>query len=541
MADIKIKSPMKKGIKSLNKGIVGLEKVKDNLVTTKDKTSESISETGSDKIASSSQYLASKAMHTIPREIRKQTKKVANTVYKTKEKIKVVKEKQKFKNNFKKANKGIKTAKRGVKGSTKAAKNAVKVARETVKNTKRAIKVAKTTVKNTIKALKAAIKASIKAIKAIIAGTKALISAIAAGGWVAVVVIVVICLVGMICASIFGIFLSSEKTSSNAMTTKDVIVECNQEFSDKLQEIQDTNAHDEFVLDGSMAEWKDVLIIYAVKVSNGTNEQEVVTMNDQKKKLLKEIFWDMNEISHETREEKVTEQGVNTDESPKEVLKTVLHIKITSKTADEMKTKYNFSPKQMIQYNEITDNKYASLWNGVIYGSRASGEFDDWMQINSSWSNIKIGNTNSTIGQIGCLVTSIAILIEKSGVPTTIKPFNPGTFVEALNKNGGFDAKGNLQYDPINKIIPNFKYVGNINLRSKTREEKLSLIKQYHNAGYYITVEVKGATPGNQHWVAIIDVNSNNITIADPATSHTDLWSAYEYTRTSQFNYFQTK
>lgn len=61
------------------------------------------------------------------------------------------------------------------------------------------------------------------------------------------------------------------------------------------------------------------------------------------------------------------------------------------------------------------------------------------------------------------------------------------------------------------------------------------------NVGYYITIEVKGATPGNQHWVAIIDVNSNNVTISDPATSHTDLWSAYEYTRTSQFNYFQAK
>ena len=31
--------------------------------------------------------------------------------------------------------------------------------------------------------------------------------------------------------------------------------------------------------------------------------------------------------------------------------------------------------------------------------------------------------------------------ITKSGIPTpNIEPFNPGTFVEELNKNGGFDG-----------------------------------------------------------------------------------------------------
>ena len=38
---------------------------------------------------------------------------------------------------------------------------------------------------------------------------------------------------------------------------KDVIAECNQEFSDKLQTIQDQNPHDDYVLDGNMATWKD--------------------------------------------------------------------------------------------------------------------------------------------------------------------------------------------------------------------------------------------------------------------------------------------
>lgn len=75
-----------------------------------------------------------------------------------------------------------------------------------------------------------------------------------------------------------------------------------------------------------------------------------------------------------------------------------------------------------------------------------------------------------------------------------------------MNKNGCFDERGNLYYGPISKVVPNFKYVGNVNLRGKSRNEKLALITQYVNAGYFVTEEVKGATPGNQHWVAVTGV-----------------------------------
>ncbi len=105
--------------------------------------------------------------------------------------------------------------------------------------------------------------------------------------------------------------------------------------------------------------------------------------------------------------------------------------------------------------------------------------------------------------------------------------------------SGGFDSKGNLYYAPINKVVPNFKFVGNIVLRNKSKEEKLATISKYLNDGYYLTVEVKGATPGNQHWVAVIGIDANNIIMVDPATNHTVMWSAYEWSKTSQFNYFK--
>ena len=322
---------------------------------------------------------------------------------------------------------------------------------------------------------------------------------------------------------------------------KEVVSECNQEFGNKLESIQKQNPHDEYVLEGNMASWKDILLVYTVKQSNGINQTEVITVDDNKKKMIKEIFWEMNEVTSEVKTETVKKSAVNTSDTTIDEQKRVLHIYVKSKTAEEMKTKYAFNALQIKQYNELSDKRYASLWNNAIFGSVDSGEYVGWRQTDPKWSSIRVGNSSGTLGSIGCLITSISILIEKSGCNTMIQPFNPGTFLEALNKNNGFDANGNLQYAAVTKAVPSFKYVGNVNLRGKTRDEKLSLIKQYMDSGYYITAEVKGATPGHQHWVAVTNVDGSSVIMVDPGSEQTIMWNAYNYEKTSQFNYFKVE
>lgn len=542
MADIKVKDIAKKGVKTINKAVVQTERFKANIVRTKEKAEETVSndinsnEYASNKIKFATDRVFDESVNQFNKQGQKSFMKTKENYQKSKAKIKQLKKKIKDKRKVKSTVKNTKTT---IKTSKEVAKKAEKTAKETIKASKRATQIAKETAKRTAQGVKVAIKTTISAIKTIIAGTKALVAAIVAGGWVAVIVIIVICLVALMCSSIFGIFFSSQKTSANSITMNTVVAECNQEFSDKLQSIQDSNPHDDYVLEGSMASWKDVLTVYTIKQSNGVNQQDVMTIDDNKKNVIKQIFWDMNSLTSEVRDEMFTEQGTNADEMPKQVQKKVLHIKINTKTLEQMKNDYHFSSAQNKQLVELTDNKYASLWNGVIYGAADSGEYVNWRQAGQSWSNIKIGNTNSTLGQIGCLVTSISILIEKSGCNTTISPFNPGTFLEALNKNNAFDGSGNLQYAGVTRAVPNFSYVGNVNLRGKSRTEKLALITQYFNQGYYLAIEVKGATPGNQHWVAITGISGNNVIIVDPASDGTDLWSSYEWGKTSQFNYFK--
>lgn len=217
--------------------------------------------------------------------------------------------------------------------------------------------------------------------------------------------------------------------------------------------------------------------------------------------------------------------------------KKIVYLNVESKSLEQIMNQYNFSDEQREQVRELLDKQYDDLWLNLIYGNNA-GEFVFWRQKNEPWSNIQKGNPGGTIGKIGCLVTSISMLIEKSGVNNTIIPFNPGTFVEALNKNNGFDEKGNLQYSAINKVVLNFEYIGRIELKGKTQNEKYNKIKEYQDKGYYISVEVKENT--GQHWVAVLNVD-NTITIADPASDGTSLWSTYNWENTSQFVYFEKK
>lgn len=107
----------------------------------------------------------------------------------------------------------IKTASRSIKSAERTASTAAKAMQATsaaqksalaaAKTSKRTAQVAQTAAKKTAEATKAAAKGTVSAVKGIIAGTKALISALLAGGWISVIIILIVVLLG--CAvSLFG-------------------------------------------------------------------------------------------------------------------------------------------------------------------------------------------------------------------------------------------------------------------------------------------------------------------------------------------------
>ena len=282
------------------------------------------------------------------------------------------------KGTVKTASKSIKTAEKTAKASIKTTQQAAKAAQRTAQATARAARAAahaaRAAARAAVAAAKVAAKATIAAVKAIIAATKALIAAIAAGGWIAVLVIVIICLIGLLIGSCFGIFFSGEDSGSG-YTMQNVVQEINDDYQQQIDTTKANLSHDVLEMSGSRAVWPDVLAVYAVKTTTDPdNPQEVATMDDSKKAILTDIFWEMNQISSrtETRTETViteTDDGNgNIVETETTVTQTYLYITVSHKTAEEMAEQYGFDEEQKEQLAELLAEENRSLWSAVLYG-----------------------------------------------------------------------------------------------------------------------------------------------------------------------------
>ena len=282
------------------------------------------------------------------------------------------------KGTVKTASKSIKAAEKTAKASIKTTQQAAKAAQRTAQATARAAKAtahaARAAARAAVAAAKVAAKATIAAVKAIIAATKALIAAIAAGGWIAVLVIVIICLIGLLIGSCFGIFFSGEDSGSG-YTMQNVVQEINDDYQQQIDTTKANLSHDVLEMSGSRAVWPEVLAVYAVKTTTDPdNPQEVATMDDSKKAILTDIFWEMNQISSrtETRTETViteTDDGNgNIVETETTVTQTYLYITVSHKTAEEMAAQYGFDEEQKEQLAELLDEENRSLWSAVLYG-----------------------------------------------------------------------------------------------------------------------------------------------------------------------------
>ena len=273
----------------------------------------------------------------------------------------------------------IKTAKQAEKTAKQAAKAAKKTAQMAAKAAKKSAEAARATAKAAAKTVKAAVRVTIAAIKASIAAVKGLVAAIAAGGWVAVVIILVITMVALIVGSGFGLFYSGGGHSESGMDMQTAITEINNEYLNKIEEIKSSNEHDVLEMSGSRAVWSDVLAVYSVKIAcDPENPQEVATMDSDKLELLKEVFWDMNVIDYrtETLEDTViteTDDGNGNISETEETQERVhLYITVSHKSVEEMASEYGFTDEQNEQLNELLDERNRGLWDQFLYGIRGA-------------------------------------------------------------------------------------------------------------------------------------------------------------------------
>lgn len=521
MKDIKVKEKFKTGIKTVDRTAILTSKVKKSVDDIRDRNNilndekTSNIEYADDKI----EMMINKSKNAIVNSSKEIAIKTKNKMIRRHNKIKIGDKNDIKPKNFKQ-----------IKNTQDNVERAKKITIKTKQATQK-------TLKETVSTAKKISNALISFTKSLVAGVKSLIAILGTGGVIALLVVILICLIGMLCTSMFGIFFSNE---SNSRTMSSVISQINNEIYEKAEREQVLIPNSEIVVDNTVTNWKEIIAVYSVKYANDTDNADIIMyINEKNIKNIRNVFNEFNKIVITTSSNNgylITPDDSFSNSQTKKDDKTIIHVIIQPKSLDDVMNQYGFTNEQKKNTKELLSDKYSDLWAQLLYGKNF-GDFMNWKQTNELWANTPIGTSGKNLGQIGCLATSISILIERSGAGKTIIPFTPQTFVQKMNENGGFDENGNLQYGAITRFIPGFSFAGRVSLENKTKSEKFQLINKYQSQSYYLSVEVMGNT--GQHWVAVIDTSNNRVTIADPGSRATDLWSQYNWKNTSQFVYFK--
>ena len=218
-----------------------------------------------------------------------------------------------------------------------------------------------------IKTAKVAKETGKKVLRAIVATAEKLVAAIGAGGAAAVSVVVVILLVGMLFASPLGILFAGEDTGTE-IKIPDAVATLNGEFTDEIYGIMEDHPYDELDMQEGMEStmlqnWRNVLAVYAVKVS--TDEEhglDVITMDEEKLQLLREIFFDANKLEYELTTRTVDGERVTT-----------LHISAQIKDAMRMADEYGFTDQQQEMLEELLKPDYDDIFLSLIGNYQPDG------------------------------------------------------------------------------------------------------------------------------------------------------------------------
>ena len=311
-----------------------------------------------------------------------------------------------------------KTAPSAATGTARATTAQTKAAK-IVQHAKQAARAAGKTAQETVKRVADMVMAGLKALWAV---AHTMVAAIAAGGTVAVLVVVIICMIALVIGSGFGIFFAAEP-AGDGMSLADAITQLNGEYQDRLEEIENDHPHDRLAItsnDGSYAiAWQDVLAVFAAHTSGAEDGAPVAYLDEANLERMRQIMWDMNEVTWEVETQThEVEAAIAADAAAEEdsdtatasvsesrgsegtpaatasdtaepgtdhsdenedgpgtttVTETVLILTLHHKTAEEMREEYRFNARQNEYLTLLSAENVAPLWADLL-GGFAMGE-----------------------------------------------------------------------------------------------------------------------------------------------------------------------
>ena len=206
------------------------------------------------------------------------------------------------------------------------------------------------------RAIRAAAAAAKKLAEAAAKAVKELISALASlgGGTALFVVFSIVIVAGAFLASPLGILFADEQESEDTVPLATAIAEIQGEYHAELERLQNGDYVSVQII-GQAPDWREVVAVFASKTAGAEDGIDVFTLDEERVELLRQVFWDMCEITTATQTVDVPDSGPDdgVDDSHTE---TALTITVTAKTAEQMRLEYDFSKYQNDALDILLEN-----------------------------------------------------------------------------------------------------------------------------------------------------------------------------------------
>ena len=210
--------------------------------------------------------------------------------------------------------------------------------------------------KSNNRAASAAAAAAKKLAEAAAKALKELISALASlgGGTALFIVFSIVIVAGAFLASPLGILFADEQESDNTVPLATAIAEIQGEYHAELERLQNGDFVSVQIV-GQAPDWREVVAVFASKTAGAEDGVDVFTLDEERVELLRQVFWDMCEITTVTQTVDVpdSESDDDVDDSHTGI---ALTITITAKTAEQMRLEYGFSKYQNDALDVLLEN-----------------------------------------------------------------------------------------------------------------------------------------------------------------------------------------
>lgn len=210
--------------------------------------------------------------------------------------------------------------------------------------------------KSNNRAARAAAAAAKKLAEAAAKAVKELISALASlgGGTALFVVFSIVIVAGAFLASPLGILFADEQESDDTVPLATAIAEIQGEYHAELERLQNGDFVSVQII-GQAPDWREVVAVFASKTAGAEDGVDVFTLDEDRVELLRQVFWDMCEITTATQTVDVPDSNPDDDVDDSHT-GIALTITITAKIAEQMRLIYAFTKYQNDALDILLEN-----------------------------------------------------------------------------------------------------------------------------------------------------------------------------------------